>query len=145
MKTPEEKYRNDPQYNRLVHVFESLLHQAQFTPSEIREAAMFACIIYERNRTSPAWIIPARKSAELERDNEALTRTATALNDEIKLQAAKIKGRDETIGSKDKLIERMRTTLENVANKINSLDNHWYLLDELREIESALAAEKSEG
>ncbi len=47
MKTPEEKYFNDPQYRQLVDMIEALIYEARFTPSEIREAAMYACIRYE--------------------------------------------------------------------------------------------------
>lgn len=50
MKTPEEKFNNDPDYRRLVDTLESLIAKAQFTPSEIREAAIFACIRYETRR-----------------------------------------------------------------------------------------------
>ena len=54
MKTPEEKYNHDPQYRQIVDLFENMLHQANFTPSEIREMAMFACIRYEmRSPTRP--------------------------------------------------------------------------------------------
>jgi len=47
MKTPKEKYMNDPQYHQLVDTLEGLIHTAQFTPSELREACIFACIKYE--------------------------------------------------------------------------------------------------
>ena len=50
MKTPEEKYLHDPQYRQIVDKIENLLHQEQFTPSEIREMAMLACIRYEMRR-----------------------------------------------------------------------------------------------
>jgi hypothetical protein len=47
MKTPKEKYMNDPQYHELVSVLESFIERAQFTPSELREAAVLASINYE--------------------------------------------------------------------------------------------------
>ena len=53
MNTPEEKYMHDPEYRLLVDMIENLIHKAQFTPSEIREAATFACIRYEMRRTVP--------------------------------------------------------------------------------------------
>ena len=50
MKTPTEKYANDPSYRQLVDMLAELINQAQFTPSEIREACMLACIRHERYR-----------------------------------------------------------------------------------------------
>ena len=47
MKTPKEKYMNDPEYNYLVGTLEQLIEQARFTPSELREACILACINYE--------------------------------------------------------------------------------------------------
>lgn len=53
MKTPREKYMNDPEYRHLVQMFEALIHRAEFTPSEIREAAMLACINHEMRKPMP--------------------------------------------------------------------------------------------
>jgi len=50
MKTPRDKYQNDPKYHRLVDVLVDYIKDCQFTPSEVREASMLACIIYEENR-----------------------------------------------------------------------------------------------
>jgi hypothetical protein len=47
MNTPKEKYMNDPEYHPFVQMIEGLIEQARFTPSEIREMCMLACINYE--------------------------------------------------------------------------------------------------
>ena len=51
------KYLNDPEYNHLVQMLESLIEQARFTPSELREACILASINYEmrhiRNKIDP--------------------------------------------------------------------------------------------
>lgn len=47
MKTPKEKFMNDPEYNHLVCMLESFIEKAQFTPSELREACILASINYE--------------------------------------------------------------------------------------------------
>lgn len=56
MKTPKEKYQNDTSYRMLVDWMVSHIHQCNFTPSEMREAAMFASIIYEQTRIKPMLI-----------------------------------------------------------------------------------------
>ena len=66
MKTPNEKYRGDSDYRRLVDSIESFIHEARFTPSEIREACMLACIRYEMRR-APGMVV----------DREALTALQT--------------------------------------------------------------------
>jgi len=47
MKTPREKYYNDPEYNRLVSLLEQMIERSHFTPSELREACILASINYE--------------------------------------------------------------------------------------------------
>jgi hypothetical protein len=47
MKSPKDKYLNDPEYNHLVNMLEGLIEQARFTPSELREACILASINYE--------------------------------------------------------------------------------------------------
>jgi len=45
--SPKDRYENDAQYKTLCDLIESFLHQARFTPSEVRECAVMACIHYE--------------------------------------------------------------------------------------------------
>ena len=47
MKSPKEKYMNDPEYHHLVKMLEGLIEDARFTPSELREACILASINYE--------------------------------------------------------------------------------------------------
>ena len=51
MKTPEEKYNNDPEYCGMVDSLVSYIEGHKFTPSEMREMVMFACIRYEQLQT----------------------------------------------------------------------------------------------
>jgi hypothetical protein len=56
MKTPREKVMNDPEYNALVRMLESMIEQARFTPSELREACVLASINYEMRHVRSATI-----------------------------------------------------------------------------------------
>lgn len=47
MKTPKDKYMNDPEYHHLVSTLEQMIERARFTPSELREACVLASINYE--------------------------------------------------------------------------------------------------
>jgi len=58
MKTPMEKYNNDVDFRRVVDMIESLIVNAQFTPSEIREAAVLACINNEMRQPRPIGLPP---------------------------------------------------------------------------------------
>ncbi len=55
---PEDRYRNDVTYATMVNTLESFIHQAQMTPSEIRECALLACIHYEQHRPFPSQVFP---------------------------------------------------------------------------------------
>lgn len=55
--TPRRKYQKDRSYKYLVDAIEGLIHQGEFTPSEIREACMLACIHYEERRRCESTII----------------------------------------------------------------------------------------
>ncbi|MDP1774244.1 MAG: hypothetical protein Q8L15_18405 [Methylobacter sp.] len=58
MKTPRDKYMNDPEYHRLVDMLENFVETARFTPSELREASVLACINYEMRHVREMTIDP---------------------------------------------------------------------------------------
>jgi hypothetical protein len=52
--SPEQRYQTDPTYHGVVDMLEAMVRQCMFSPSEIREAAVLACIHYElRQETMP--------------------------------------------------------------------------------------------
>jgi hypothetical protein len=63
MKSPKEKYMNDPAYNHLVKTIEHLIETAQFTPSELREACILASINYEMRHIRDMQIDPRVEGA----------------------------------------------------------------------------------
>lgn len=63
MKTPREKYYNDPEYAALVKSMVSYIHQCKYTPSELREAAVLASILYYE-RQAHHTIILSKEEAE---------------------------------------------------------------------------------
>jgi hypothetical protein len=63
MKTPKEKYLNDPQYHHLVCTLEGLIETARFTPSELREACILASINYEMRHIREMQIDPRTQEA----------------------------------------------------------------------------------
>jgi hypothetical protein len=48
-----ERYQTDPAFRMLVDSMTACIEQAQFTPSEIREAAMLAQIRFEETHIRP--------------------------------------------------------------------------------------------
>ncbi|AKU93350.1 hypothetical protein AKJ09_00082 [Labilithrix luteola] len=44
---------NDSTFHAVVDTLEKLIHDLQLTPSEVREAAMYACVRVESRRTVP--------------------------------------------------------------------------------------------
>ena len=49
--SPEEKYQHDSRYNTLVNTIEAHLHACTFSPEEMREIVLMACIHYEMNQS----------------------------------------------------------------------------------------------
>jgi hypothetical protein len=45
--SPDEKYRNDPDYHGLVDMLTNFIISRRFSPSELREASVLASINYE--------------------------------------------------------------------------------------------------
>ncbi len=45
-----ERYDNDVAFRSIVDMMQSIMLQLHLTPSEVREAAMFACILVERRK-----------------------------------------------------------------------------------------------
>lgn len=62
MQTGEERYRADPLFRQLVDMIEASYERLQYTPSEVRDAAMLAAMHYE-NRTVRHLFIHGRKGA----------------------------------------------------------------------------------
>jgi hypothetical protein len=50
--SPRDKYQNDPEYRQLVDLLESFIDRAHYSPSEMREAVVLACINYEMRNVS---------------------------------------------------------------------------------------------
>lgn len=50
---PHARYQRDPQFKQLVDMLEHLVHTYQFSPSELREAAVLASIRYESVTVRP--------------------------------------------------------------------------------------------
>ena len=69
MKSPKEKYQNDPEYHHLVCTLEGLIEQARFTPSELREACILASINYEMRHVRDYNIDPRVEDAFRTLDN----------------------------------------------------------------------------
>ncbi len=51
----KRRYLNDPVFHAAVEMLRSFLQQARLTPSEVREAAMMACIIEEERKPAMAF------------------------------------------------------------------------------------------
>jgi len=48
--SPHDRYLNDPVFRRLVDVMLAAIEAADVTPTEVREAAMVAQVIFEARR-----------------------------------------------------------------------------------------------
>jgi hypothetical protein len=55
--TPADRYQRDPVFRSIVDVLEQLLHKGDYTPTELREAAILAATIHE-NHTIRRYVYP---------------------------------------------------------------------------------------
>ena len=67
MKSPRERYNNDAGFHQLVEVMYLHIVQAQYTPSEMREAAVLASILYAENYT-PSFLMPKEVTDWLDKE-----------------------------------------------------------------------------
>lgn len=56
MKTPQERYDSDPDFRQLVDVMTHFVIKCEFSPSELREAAVLAAIRYETIHSRPVYL-----------------------------------------------------------------------------------------
>lgn len=55
--TARDRYRSDPQFHNLVDYMTAAIHRCDFTPSEMREAALLASINYEMTHIRDRYIM----------------------------------------------------------------------------------------
>ena len=63
--TVEERYQRDPAFRTLVDVLEHQIQTLQLTPTEVREAAVLACLHVEHLRV-PRYVIDPEQGILLE-------------------------------------------------------------------------------
>ena len=59
------KYRNDLWFHRMVDVIYAVLAEAEMTPNEVRQAAIFACTKFEMERPDIDHMYPGLRNKEL--------------------------------------------------------------------------------
>jgi len=68
------RYLNDPTFHCVVDHMRTIIRSATLTPSEVREAAMMACVIEEMYNPRPPF---STSDEDLDRVRQALARTPT--------------------------------------------------------------------
>jgi hypothetical protein len=70
MKTPRDKYQSDNHFKTLVDTMVEYIRKCNFSPSEMREAAILASIIYEEYRMNYNPVIVNNKMEKALREIE---------------------------------------------------------------------------
>ena len=59
--TPEERYFCDPQFHALVDTIGAMIERCEFTPTEIREAAMLAAMRHDQRTLQPRFLAALKR------------------------------------------------------------------------------------
>jgi len=62
MTTPRERYLNDAQFRQLVNAMVGYITNCLYTPSEMREAAILASILYNEQHLQVGRVVPDSKT-----------------------------------------------------------------------------------
>lgn len=54
--TTYEKYSSDPAFRTIVDALQSVIASYELTPSELRQAVMYACYLHEMRTVRPVFI-----------------------------------------------------------------------------------------
>lgn len=57
---PEVRYQHDSKFKQIVDLMHHFIQRAEFTPTEMREAALLACIHYESYQVRRMYLDPAQ-------------------------------------------------------------------------------------
>lgn len=66
MRTIDDRYKSDPVFRQIADMMLSLIRELRTTPTEIREAAMYAQLRYEMEHPRPTYFSPELQ-AEIDR------------------------------------------------------------------------------
>ena len=64
-KTPRDRYRNDNNFKALVDTMWAHIERCEFTPSEMREAAILASILYQEHNVHRVMLISKEEAEAL--------------------------------------------------------------------------------
>ncbi len=65
-RSPKDRYENDPAYKQLTDAIEAMIHESRFSPSEVRECAVLACVHHEMRYGFKHYTVPLPVKNHLE-------------------------------------------------------------------------------